>query len=68
MSASGTSYTAQRARFELLGGVGAAVLGAGVGLVFRTVLAPLAVRCFSSVSYYTAGGCGASTASMPRPR
>jgi len=38
-----TNDTAQRARFELLGGVGAAVLGTGVGLVFRTLLAPLAV-------------------------
>ena len=43
MSASGTSYADQRARFELLGSVGAGVLGAGVALVFRTVLAPLAV-------------------------
>jgi hypothetical protein len=37
------SYTEQRARFELLGGTGAAVLGAGVGLLFRQALAPLTV-------------------------
>jgi hypothetical protein len=42
MNASG-SFTEQRARFELLGGIGAAVLGAGVGLVFRDLLAPLAL-------------------------
>jgi hypothetical protein len=41
MNASG-SFTEQRARFELLGGIGAAVLGAGVGLVFRDLVAALA--------------------------
>ena len=41
MGASG-SFTEQRARFELLGGIGAAVLGAGVGLIFRDLLASLA--------------------------
>jgi hypothetical protein len=39
----GSNYTKQRARLDLLGGVGAAILGAGVALVFRQVLAPLAV-------------------------
>ena len=43
MSFKGTNYTEQRARLELLGGVGAGILGAGVALVFRHVLAPLAV-------------------------
>ena len=42
MNGSG-SFTEQRARFELLGGIGAAVLGAGVALVFRALLAPLAL-------------------------
>jgi hypothetical protein len=67
MNASRTSYTAQRARFELLGGVGAAVLGAGVGLVFRTVLTPLAVPLLLMGLVLHGGVCGASTASMPRP-
>jgi hypothetical protein len=43
MSSAITNYTEQRAWLELLGGVGAAILGAGVALVFRHVLAPLAV-------------------------
>jgi hypothetical protein len=43
MSSAITNYTEQRAWLELLGGVGAAILGAGVALVFRYVLAPLAV-------------------------
>ena len=43
MSDTGTNYTEQRARLELLGGVGAAILGAGVALIFRQALAPLAV-------------------------
>jgi hypothetical protein len=38
-----SSYTEQRARFELLGGTGAAVLGAGVALLPRHILAPLVV-------------------------
>ena len=37
------SYTEQRARFELLGGTGAAVLGVGIGLLFREALAPLTI-------------------------
>ena len=41
MGASG-SFAEQRARFELLGGIGAAVLGAGVGLILKDLLAPLA--------------------------
>jgi hypothetical protein len=36
-------YTEQRSRAELLGGVGAGVLGAGLALLFRDVLGTLAV-------------------------
>ena len=36
-------YLERRARFELLSGAGALVLGAGVALVFRQLLGPLAL-------------------------
>ena len=43
MKLSASNHAEQRARMELLSSAGAALLGAGFALVFRQVLAPLAI-------------------------
>ena len=43
MKLTGSSFAERRARFELLGGAGALITGVGIGLVFKQILAPLAL-------------------------